>query len=372
MHLLSRRSILKFGLAATALGSTPSFARARLMPPEPAFDIEVGEWRTFDITTTVVLPRSDGTTRLWLPVPTLENGFQRTVDNDWEGNGVRSEIAGDGDAAMLFAEFDGGEQAPTLTLTSRVRTKNRAVDWERPMSAQEDAAVLEANLKPTRLQPVEGIVRETAERATQGAVTDVDKVRALYEWIVSNCHREPTVPGCGSGDAIALLTSGGLGGKCADLNGLFVAMARSVGVPARDIYGVRVAPSAFGYRELGGNPSKLSGAQHCRAEVWLADYGWVAMDPADVLKVMRQEKPEWIKDLDDPLIAPINAALFGSWEGNWIGFNTARDIALPESKQEASPLPFLMYPQAENDSGRFEELAADKFSYAITAREITV
>ena len=48
-----------------------------------------------------------------------------------------------------------------------------------------------------------------------------------------------------------MLESGNLGGKCADLNALFVGLARSVGIPARDVYGIRVAPSKYGYKSLG-------------------------------------------------------------------------------------------------------------------------
>jgi transglutaminase-like putative cysteine protease len=76
----------------------------------------------------------------------------------------------------------------------------------------------------------------------------------------------------------------------------------------------------------------LQGAQHCRAEVYLKDHGWVAMDPADVAKVMRMETTEWIKSAQHPLIAPIHKGLFGGWEGNWIAFNTAHDVSLPHSK----------------------------------------
>lgn len=125
-----------------------------------------------------------------------------------------------------------------------------------------------------------------------------------------------------------------------------------------------------GITEFDAQFAKLTGAQHCRAEVYLSQYGWVAMDPADVLKVMRQEKPEWIKDIRNPLIAPVNEALFGGWEGNWMGWNTAHDISLPGGSAK-STLPFLMYPQGQNDSGRFDELAPDSFRYAIAARELT-
>jgi hypothetical protein len=92
------------------------------------------------------------------------------------------------------------------------------------------------------------------------------------------------------------------------------------------------------------------------------------MDPADVLKVMRQETPEWIRDPSDPRVAPVAKALFGGWEGNWVGWNTANDITLPGSK--AGPLPFLMYPQGEDARGRLDELASKAFSYTISAKEL--
>jgi transglutaminase-like putative cysteine protease len=213
-------------------------------------------------------------------------------------------------------------------------------------------------------------VRKTALEATRGANTDVDKARAIFQWVVANGHREPTVRGCGTGDIKTMLETGNLGGKCADLNAIFVGMCRSVGIPARDVYGLRMAPSAFGYKELGANPASLKGAQHCRAEVFLRQHGWVAMDPADVLKVMRQETPEWIKDPQHPLVAPVMKGLFGSWEGNWVAWNTGHDVTLPGSARKGT-LPFLMYPNGENDDGRFDELAPDNFRYTISAKELT-
>jgi len=165
-----------------------------------------------------------------------------------------------------------------------------------------------------------------------------------------------------------MLETGNLGGKCADINGLFVGLCRASGLAARDAYGLRLAPSAFGYKELGGNSATLKGAQHCRAEVYLSQYGWVAMDPADVDKVMRQETDTWIRDVGDPLVTPVRRALFGGWEGNWMAYNMNADIKLPGAK--GGPLPYFMYPQAEHDEGRYDSLDADNFKYTITAREV--
>jgi len=365
--LFTRRRLLQAGLAA----ATP-IAAFDIQAQERRFEPQAGPWRTFEVTTTVQLADVKGAAQVWLPVPDVESDYQQSLDNAWTGNAARAQLVSDPvhGVRMLNAEFPADLAAPTLSLTSRVRTRNRAVDWRRTSAASEDPAVLRANLETTELLPLDGIVHKTALEATRGARSDVDKVRGIYEWVVGHAYREPKTRGCGVGDIKAMLETGNLGGKCADLNAIFVGLCRSVGVPARDIYGLRLAPSAFGYKELGANPANLKGAQHCRAEAYLQGYGWVAMDPADVLKVMRQETAEWIKDPTHPVAAPVMKGLFGRWEGNWVGWNTGHDVRLPGAASK-TPLPFLMYPNGESAGGRLDELAPDSFRYTITAREVT-
>jgi hypothetical protein len=93
------------------------------------------------------------------------------------------------------------------------------------------------------------------------------------------------------------------------------------------------------------------------------------MDPADVAKVMRMETPEWIKSTQHGVVAPVYKHLFGGWEGNWLGWNTAHDLQLPGAKEGV--LHFLMYPVAETSEGRVDSYAPDSFKYTISAREIT-
>jgi len=92
------------------------------------------------------------------------------------------------------------------------------------------------------------IVKATASEITKGAKTDVEKARAIYEWIVDNTFRNPKTRGCGVGDIRFMLESKDLGGKCADLNALYVGLARAAGLPARDVYGIRVAKSKWDTR----------------------------------------------------------------------------------------------------------------------------
>ena len=91
------------------------------------------------------------------------------------------------------------------------------------------------------------------------------------------------------------------------------------------------------------------------------------VDPADVRKVVLEEKEAPIS-LSDPIVKPVRDRLFGSWEMNWLAYNTAHDVALPGS--QGAPVAFLMYPQAETANRRLDCLDPDGFRYQITAREI--
>ena len=373
VHVLARRKFLQKSAAAIATSALPAINFAQTAAPAASagrqFSPQPGNWRTFEVTTRVDIIKPQGATRIWLPIPSVNSDWQQSLESSFSSNG-QTQLTDDDKygARMLYVEFAENQPQPFVELTSRIQTRNRAINWTSKQAIAEDAATLKYWTQPTSLLPTDGIVRTTALEATRGASTDVEKARKLYDWIVANTFREPKVKGCGEGDIKTMLETGNLGGKCADLNALFVGMNRALGIPARDVYGLRVAPSAFGYKELGGNSASLKGAQHCRAEVYLKGYGWVGMDPADVAKVMRQETAEWIKSPQNAIVAPVNKALFGGWEGNWMAYNVAHDVNLPNSK--GPQLGFFMYPTAENSGGRLDSYAPDDFKYQITAKEI--
>jgi len=314
--------------------------------------------------------QSSAATRVWLPMALIsETPFQRTLSNSFSAEGGTARIvkeSADG-LGILAAEFPAGVK-PLLTLTSRVATKNYAIDLSGPGKASKaDRAELEHFLRPTKLLPIDGIVKETAIEITGGAKTDLEKARAIYEWIVDNTFRDPKTRGCGIGDIRFMLESKDLGGKCADLNALYVGLARAAGLPARDVYGIRIAKSDLGYKSLGTSSENITKAQHCRAEVYIESHGWVPVDPADVRKVVLEEPPG-NRPLDDIMVKKVRGRLFGSWEMNWMAYNFAHDVKLPRSA--GAPVGFLMYPQAETSDGRLDSLNPDNFKYEIASREI--
>ena len=247
-------------------------------------------WRVFEVTTRVELPGTDSVTRVWLPLPSVEEAaWIKTMGNLWQGNAVNVQLERDSTygARMLAANWEAGEATPVIEVTSRFATRDRAVDFSQPGKvAPLDKKSAKLYTRPTVMLPIDGIVKKTALDVTRNARTDLAKARAIYDWIVENTERNPMTRGCGIGNIRGMLETGDLTGKCADLNALYVGLARAVGLPARDVYGIRVADSKFGYKSL-GKSGDITRAQHCRAEVWLAGFGWVAVDPADVRKIGR-------------------------------------------------------------------------------------
>ena len=328
-------------------------------------------WRTFEVTTRAEVLKPAGETRVWLPAALVQStAFQRTRANGFSAGGGHARLVESKppNLGIVFASFP-PDAKPVLTLSSQVELKNYSVDFSKPGPTRPLApAELKYYLQPHKNIPTDGIVKTTAAEITKGATTDVEKARAIYDWIVDNTFRDPKVRGCGRGDIRVMLDTGYLGGKCADLNALYVGLARAAGLPARDVYGIRVAKSELGYKSLGATSEKVTKAQHCRAEVYLAQFGWVPVDPADVRKVALEEPPG-NRPLSDEMVASARKRLFGSWEMNWMAYNFAQDVELPGSS--GTTLPFLMYPQAQTAEGILDSLDPDNFKYEITAKELS-
>jgi len=361
---MNRRDFLQSAGAVSASLTLPKSARLF------AEGAPSNGWRTFEVKTRVEILKPSGAIRVWLPTALLnKTPYQKTFSNQFNAEGGTARIVeskADG-LGIVVAEFPAGVK-PVLTLTSRVATKNYKTDFSTPGKAPKaDLAELEHFLRPTQLLPTGGIVKTAATEIASGAKTDLEKARAIYEWIVDNTFRNPKTRGCGIGDIRFMLESKDLGGKCADLNALYVGLARAAGLPARDVYGIRVAKSELGYKSLGTASENISKAQHCRAEVYIGGYGWVPVDPADVRKVVLEEPPG-NRPLNDEMVKKARARLFGSWEMNWMAYNFAHDVAL--SGSAGAPVGFLMYPQAETADGRLDCLDPESFQYEVTSREM--
>ena len=364
---MNRRKFLTTAAwAAPVLGATvrPWSAAADLKDADGE-TFQLPQWRFFEVATHVTLPGSTSAAQLYLPMVQTASDYQIVEETSSGGEGGTHQRLTDTryGASVLRSEWDKeqGSEPKTVNLVQTVATRDRNATPFQPLTEAERRFWT----APTPSAPTDGIVLATAAKIVAGKARQRDQVRAIYDWVVDHTHRDPDTPGCGTGDVLKSLASGQLGGKCADINSLLVALARAAGFPAREVYGLRVTDSEI-YPCL-GKKGDLSKAQHCRCEVFLDDEGWLPLDPADVRKVVLEQKVA----LASAEGRALRERMFGAWEMNWVGYNSATDIALPGSGGRKPDFPFLMYPCAFTDQGTLPCLDPAHFHYEITARELT-
>jgi transglutaminase-like putative cysteine protease len=292
--------------------------------------------------------------RLWVPYP-LSDRNQVVSDIRVTGNFASSGVYSDRThgTPMLYAEWPREATSRTLSFSFRVERREVA---QRNLPATEPAwspADYADYLLPTSLGPTTGEVKTLADRITKGSHTNLDKARAIYNWTVENMYRDPDTRGCGLGDVCLLLKRPG--GKCTDISSVFIALCRAAGVPAREIFGIRLGKKA---------EEDISTYQHCWVEFFVPGYGWVSADPADVRKAMLVEKLA----PDNPKTKEYRAYFWGGIDPYRVALAKGRDLRL-NPPQAGTPLNTFGYPYAEIGGKPLDFYNPKGFSYRYLYRD---
>lgn len=300
------------------------------------------------------VPEGAKDVRLWIPYP-MSDENQDITDVRINGNFSASGVYREGEYGnnILYAKWNGPSKERNLTYSFKVKRKEHITKDLPEKELKIYQKEMEKHLKPAKMLPLDGKVKDYAMKITEGKKTTLEKAKSIYDWIVENMYRDPNVKGCGLGEVDRLLDT--KGGKCADIHSVFVALARAAGVPAREVFGIRIPK---------GREGDMTKAQHCWAEFYLAGYGWVVVDPADVRKAMLEQK------LTLEQAKPLREYYFGAVDENRIAFGTGRDIVL-NPPQSGEPLNYFMYPYAEVDGKPLnEDLFGFNIGYKISFKEI--
>jgi transglutaminase-like putative cysteine protease len=293
-------------------------------------------------------------TKLWVPYP-VSDRHQKVGDVKVSGDFVSSGVYTDEThgTPILYAQWPAGVKSRKLSFSFSVDRKDirqTNLPTTEPKWNREDYAEY---LKPTSLGPIDGEVKKLADSITKEKHTVLAKARAIYDWCCSNMYRDPTTVGCGKGDVCALLQKPG--GKCTDISSVYIALCRAAGVPAREIFSVRLGKKAV---------EDITAYQHCWAEFFLPGYGWVTADPADVRKAMLVEK----LGENDPKAKEYREFFWGGIDPYRVVFATGRDIVL-NPPQAGTPLNTFGYPYAEVGGTVIDFYQPKNFIYTYSFKE---
>jgi len=363
---MKRRLFLKGAtLVASSLAVTPNLLLGNTktnnfgITPKP---------RIFSVENSFTIGSSDKVARLWIPLP-LESDFQHVMKLSYDGDFTEAYISNDNPygTKVLYATWDKGTASRELTVKFDIIMQERSVNLNLATNSKQYSKDIAKFLEGTSHTPISKKINDFAKNITKGTNTQLEKAQAIFDWTVSHMYRDEAVIGCGVGDATAIIEEKIFGGKCTDVSSIFVALLRNSGIPAREVFGIRAGSSMIskscGKSDANGF-AKITGGQHCRAEFYMNGIGWVPADPADVTKVMKQEK----RDINDKKIQDLKKYFFGNWEMNWVAFNYARDFIL-SPKPTQYPLNMLGYPYAELDDEVADYYDASAFKYGYTSQE---
>ncbi len=189
-------------------------------------------------------------------------------------------------------------------------------------------------LQPDALVPITGLPAELAAKVTQGKTQPLGKARAIYDYVFTTMRYEKTGTGWGRGDV--LYACDAKKGNCTDFHSLFIAMARSQGIPARFEIGFSLPPDQ--------DAGEIAG-YHCWSDFYVDGRGWI---PVDISEAWRHpEKREYF---------------FGSHDVDRLQFSMGRDLRLTPV-QEGKPLNYFVYPYVEVDGREYPNVSL-AFSFA--------
>lgn len=293
-------------------------------------------------------------TRIWIPYPVSDQD-QLVTDIKVYGDFASSAVYTDrvNGVPILYAAWDKDAKSRKLSFSFRVE---RMEVSRRDLPSKEsawDPADYRQYLSPSSLGPLDGDVKKLADRITMGKGTLLEKARAIYDWTCENMYRDPKTRGCGKGDVCALLEKPG--GKCTDISSVFVALCRASGIPAREIFGIRLGKKG---------EEDISTWQHCWAEFFIPGYGWAPADPADVRKAMLVENLK----LEDAKTREYREYFWGGIDPYRVRIAVGRDLVL-NPQQQGAPLNTFGYPYAEVGGKALDWYDPATFKYRIIFRE---
>ena len=132
---------------------------------------------------------------------------------------------------VLYMVFDPGHSDETIEIRYQVERREKTVYAENTRDPKD-------YLKSERLVPENEEFSAIADEVVEGKLGDLAAARALYDHTIDRMRYIKDGDGWGKGDAVYACDVGT--GNCTDFHSYFIALSRSVGIPARFAIGASI------------------------------------------------------------------------------------------------------------------------------------
>ncbi len=264
----------------------------------------------FEFIYRTTLPQLKEVGRMWLPV--LETDLFQTVELISLEVPFKHRFLTDSnhDNRVLFMELEPTDSGKTVEVRYHVRRLEKSCYTD---EVSDQAKYLQPESHVSDPDPfwIE------ATKVTAGLNSDLVKARALYDHVIDKMRYIKFGDGWGQGNAVHACDSGI--GNCTDFHSYFIALARSVDIPARFAIGASI-PSTRNEGRIGG--------YHCWAEFY-ADGKWWPVDISEGDKY-----------------SSLATYYFGHHPANRVEFSSGRNLSL-DPGPASGDINFLAYPVLE-------------------------
>lgn len=349
-----KKSSRSSGLRAPSSGPTPIKVPAK-MAPELA--MSGGVWRPFELTVDVSSSSHDGDAMLWIPIP-MDTPWQQVTAVKWSGGG-NAGIRFDPASQLHAYVIESGSSTPSVTLTMRVETRTRQFDiTKRGTFFHESEEELDRNVRETGYQGTADSLRRLADAIVGRILDPLPRARAIYDWVL-----DQALTGSCKAFEVALPPRT----LCAqprseDVAIAFVNICRALNIPARAVWGQIIGESRLNPKL--GATGNVTRDQRVRAEFHTPGYGWIPVDPGDVIRLQQLDG----LSATDGRLQNLRKKLFGYWEMNWVGYEYGPGFTLPGGPDTG--LAGLATPLATIGSFRGGRVSDTTVSYRIDARSL--
>lgn len=260
----------------------------------------------------VKLPNISKEAKLWMPLATSD-AFQSIKVRSIEGPGTYQVLVDESEEnSILFFECGPNDSGKNIEIIYDVKRKEKNaysednVDLQKYLDVSEDIGDI-------------NLIKVTATEVVRDKKDDLMRARALYDYVIDAMAYKKAGEGWGAADVAYACSA--LSGNCTDYHAYFIALARTIGIPARFAIGASIPSN----RDEGG----VDG-YHCWAEFYAEGKWW----PVDISEADK--------------FTSLSMYYFGHHPANRVEFSRGRNLIVAPSPK-SGPINFLAYPILEVD-----------------------